>query len=534
MAEAMTRIDMHRLQELVRLHRLGTGARKAAQMLRMGPNTARVYRKALASSGMLDGPVDALPELGVLRETVQHHLPPKDKPQHESSISKWAELVESMLDGGAEATAIYDCLRLRHDDFEGSLSAVKRLCKRLQVAKGITAEDVAIPVDTDPGEVAQVDFGSIGKLWDPETGRMREAYVFVLVLGYSRHMVVRIVFDQKTETWLRLHVEAFTELGAVPRVMVPDNLKAAVVRAAFGVAEDPVLNRSYRELARHYGFKIDPTPPCSPKKKGKVESGVKYVKHNFIAPRAGLDVAALRIELPRWVLEVAGMRKHGTTHKRPLEVFTQVERAAMLPLPDVAWQPVWWRKPTLRIDCCAIVEGARYSAPWRLIHKILLARVTTRSVELYCEDTRVATHERQPAGGKSILDEHLPPHRTAHRHRSREYWEQRAAELGDDVLAFVREVFDADDVLHQLHAVQSIVTHLQTFPVERAAAACRRASYYGSVGYGAIKNILRKGLDLEPLPSVVVPSSDPTERPRFARNVQELLDFTLEDHDASH
>jgi transposase len=530
----MTRIDMHRLQELVRLHRMGTGARRAARLLKMGPNTARAYRKALASAGLLDGPADTLPELEVLREAVMVQLPPKEKPQHESSITKWVEAITTLLERGSAPTAIYDCLRLREESFDGSLSAVKRLCKHLQVAKGIAAEDVAIPVDTDPGEVAQVDFGAIGKLWDPETGRTREAYVFVLVLGYSRHMVARIVFDQKTETWLRLHVEAFDELGAVPRVVVPDNLKAAVVRAAFGVAEAPVLNRSYRELARHYGFKIDPTPPRSPKKKGKVESGVKYVKRNFITPRAGLDVAALRIELTRWVLEVAGMRKHGTTHKRPLEVFTQVERAAMLPLPAVTWQPVWWRAPTLRIDCCAIVEGARYSAPWRLIDKVLLARVTKCSVELYFEDTRVATHERQPSGGKSILDEHLPPHRTAHRHRSREYWEQRAAELGDDVLAFVREVFDADDVLSQLRPVQSIVTHLQTFPVERAAAACRRASYYGSFGYGAIKNILRKGLDLEPLPSAVVPSSDPSERPRFARNVQELLDFTLEDHDASH
>jgi transposase len=267
----MTRIDMHRLQELVRLHRMGTGARRAAQMLKMGPNTARAYRKALATAGLLDGPVDALPELAVLREAVMVQLPPKEKPQHESSITTWADAITTLLESGSAPTAIYDCLRLREKQFDGSLSAVKRLCKRLQAAKCIAAVDVAIPVDTEPGEVAQVDFGAIGKLWDPDTGRMREAYVFVLVLGYSRHMVVRVVFDQKVETWLRLHVEAFNELGVVPRVVVPDNLKAAVVRAAFGIAEAPVLNRSYRELARHYGFKIDPTPPRSPKKRGKVE-----------------------------------------------------------------------------------------------------------------------------------------------------------------------------------------------------------------------------------------------------------------------
>ena len=228
------------------------------------------------------------------------------------------------------------------------------------------------------------------------------------------------------------------------------------------------------------------------------------------------------------------MRIHGTTRKRPLEVFEQVERASMLPLPAKKWAPVWWRTPTLRTDCLALVAEARYSAPWRLIGKVLLARVTTHSVELYFEDTRVATHERQPPGGKSIKDEHLPPHRSDHRHRSRSYWEERAAKLGDDVLAYVREVFDHDDVLHQLHTVQSIVRHLETFPVERAAAACRRASFYGSFSYSALKNILRKGLDLEPLPSALVSSSIWAYRPRFARNVQELLDFTKETIDAPH
>jgi transposase len=97
----------------------------------------------------------------------------------------------------------------------------------------VRAEDVAIPVETEAGHIAQVDFGYVGELYDPDEGRLRKAYVFVLVLGYSRHMFVRLVFDQKVETWLMLHIEAFEELGGVPAVIVPDNLKAAVIRAAF-------------------------------------------------------------------------------------------------------------------------------------------------------------------------------------------------------------------------------------------------------------------------------------------------------------
>ncbi len=527
----MARVTMHDLMELVRLHRLKTGCHEVARLLGMSPNTEREYRLILLQAGLLEGPPDALPELLQLRAAVDAAKPhTAPLPQQQSSVARWTDEVQKLLEDGAAPTAIYDKLRLSDDGFTGSLSAIKRLCLQLKKSKGVDPSEVAIVVDTDPGEVAQVDFGSLGKLWDPDSGRVRQAYVFVMVLGFSRHMVCRVVFDQKIDTWLRLHVEAFEELGGVPKVVVPDNLKAAVIRAAFGVASDAVLNRSYRELARHYGFKIDPTPPASPEKKGKVESGVKYVKRSFFGVRRDeQDVTALRRDLGRWVAEIAGMRRHGTTGKKPLEHFESAERAALLPLPAHAYRPVLWREPLLRRDCHVLVEKARYSAPWRLVGKRLLSRVTESSVELYYDDVRVATHELQPEGGRSTRDEHLPPERVGYRHRNRSYWEYRAAKIGGDVAAYVREVFESDEVLHQLGKIQAIVQHLEGFPVERANAACRRASYYGSYSYGAIKNILRKGLDLQELPkTVVVEDGKILTRPRYARTVQELLDLPLE------
>lgn len=164
-------------------------------------------------------------------------------------------------------------------------------------------------------------------------------------------MVVRIVFDQNVETWMRLHAGAIEELGGVPKVIVPDNLEAAVIRAAFGADDAPVLHRSYRELARHCGFEVDPAPVRAPQKKGKVESGVKYVKRSYFAPRAAqLDVVELGRGLARWVLEIAGQRAHGTTRTKPMEVFENVERAALLPLPSKRWQPVPWREASVHQD----------------------------------------------------------------------------------------------------------------------------------------------------------------------------------------
>jgi len=266
------RILMHRLQELVRLHRMGVGDREAARLLRMGPNTERQYRLALSEAGLLEGDPERLPDVEALKAAVQEHAPPKPAPQQVSSVGDVRVDVQRYLDRGLGPKAIFDRLRLERSDFVGSYPSIKRLARTIARERGVQPEDVAIAVETDPGDVAQVDFGYAGHLWDPDGKLLRRAWVFVMVLGYSRHLFAQVVFDQKAETWCRLHVEAFRHLGGVPRTLVPDNLKAAVMRAAFAIDEDSGLNRSYRELARHYGFQVDPTPPRSPKKKGKVEA----------------------------------------------------------------------------------------------------------------------------------------------------------------------------------------------------------------------------------------------------------------------
>jgi hypothetical protein len=397
----------------------------------------------------------------------------------------------------------------------------------------VQPDDVAIPVHTEPGQFAQVDFGYLGKLYDPKEKRFRKAWVFVMVLGFSRHMFAQIVFDQKTRTWLRLHVEAFAELGGVPEIIVPDNLKAAVIRAAFGVDGDTALNYSYRELARYYHFKIDPTPPRDPKKKGKVESGVKYVRRNFYKPRKDVeDVDLLAQQLARWVVEIAGQRDHGTTHQRPLEVFEQIERDALRELPARPYELVVWRDPEVRRDSHVIVDKAFYSVPWRLVGKKVLVRAVGATVAMYFADERVATHDKVGPGQWSTKDEHLPEHRRDLRHRSRPYWENRADAIGEAVGRYVREVFDSDDVLYRLRVAQYVVTYLEGVPPCRARAACERASFYASYSYGAIKKIITKELDRQPLPTVVQPQRGGLENPRFVRDVRELIQLPLEATDA--
>ena len=144
----MQRTDMHRLQELVRLFRLGSGAKEAATLLKMSPNTERKYREALLAAGLLAGDVVDLPDLERLQLVISEALPAKPVPQQVSSVESWADKITTMVEAGAEPTAIYDRLRLEEEGFEGSLSAIKRMCARLKRARGPRPEDVVIPVET--------------------------------------------------------------------------------------------------------------------------------------------------------------------------------------------------------------------------------------------------------------------------------------------------------------------------------------------------------------------------------------------------
>lgn len=488
-------------------------------MLSMSRNTVRQYREALGAAGLLDGPRDALPEEDALVAAVAAKAPAAAAPQELSSVDAWATDIRHQVRAGVGPRAIYDWLRAERVGFTGSYDAVKRFARRLRRKDPVKAEDVAIRVETAPGQVAQVDFGYLGFLVDPASGKARKAWVFVLVLGFSRHMYAEIVFDQRSETWQRLHASAFKALGGVPAELVPDNLKAAVVKAAFTSSDEGTLNRSYVELAQHYDFQIDPTPPRAPKKKGKVEAGVKYVCRNFWEPRkAGLvDIVQANTALRGWVQDTAGARVHGTTHLHPLEVFEDIERAALRPLPAVPFAPVVWHRCTVHADAHVYYAKGGYSAPWPLLGQTVWLRARGRSIEIFSAEGRVAVHDRAQAGTRQTLPAHLPPDREAFAHRDRPYWEARASAIGPEVHGLVCELFEAKQAQLQLRAVQSIVTTLEKVPSDRAEGTARRARFYRSFSVRAVKEILRKGLDVQPLPGCLVPAHGTLAEPRFAR-----------------
>lgn len=513
------RTDMHTLQELVHLHRQGRSARDLARLLQMSRNTVRSYVTALAAAGVLDGSPDELPELA----TIKAALPSRTPPQETSTVIDWTAQTRALLAGGAGPQAIFDFLRTTDPTFKGSLPAVKRLCARLRKALGPQADDVAIPVVTAPGEVAQVDFKYAGHLRDPDRNCPRKAWIFIMVLGHSRHMFAKVVFDQKADTWQQLHVEAFAFFGGVPRIIVPDNLKSAVVKAAFTTGEDPQLHRSYCEIARHYGFTIDPAPPRDPEKKGKVEAGAKYVGTSFLTTLPdGLDLPEANVRLTKWVLEVAGLRDHGTTRRQPLRVFEAEEKPALLPLPARPYLLTIWREFKVHRDTHVAFDGRFYSVPFRHIGETASVRATPSEVRVYVDDELVATHDRRGTGQYSTIDEHLPAERVAQRHRDAGFWVARARRMGPDVEALANEIIALGGPINPIRQVMAIVGLLERHPSDRANNAARRARHFGIRKYREIAEMLRLGLDFHPL-QAELPLGPLPPNPRFARELSTML-----------
>jgi hypothetical protein len=279
-------------------------------------------------------------------------------------------------------------------------------------------------------------------------------------------------------------------------------------------------------LARHFGFKIDPTPAYSPQKKGKVESAVKYVVQNFWRPRQFQDVHEANAELERWTRSIAGGRHHGQTGKRPLEQFEALERPRLRPLPAAPFELVAWHEAKVHRDSHVAFDKRLYSVPWRLLGQTVWIKATDTTVAIYHDDERVATHARGGPGYRTTVEGHLPEHRAPLRHRGRAHWEERATALGPEVADYVRDIFDSDPVLSQLGAVASIIQQLEAVPAERAQAACLRARHFGNYNSRGIRNILSKRLDEQPLPGSAV--SGTVWAPKFARKPSEFLNHLKE------
>jgi transposase len=503
------RAEVLDIREMLRQVRLGASDRSIVQALHVSRKTVKKYREWAQAQGLLQG---ELPPTDQLLALLQASIPEAPPPQVASSVEPYRKLVEDWQAQGLVAQAIYQKLVKDHQ-FTGSYSAVWRFIQGQEPDQ----PEATVRIEVEPGAEAQVDFGYVGKLLDLRTDKLRKCWAFVMTLSWSRHQYVEFVFDQTVETWLRLHRNAFGYFRGVPKRIVLDNLKAAIIKAS---VEDPEVQRSYRELAEHYDFLIAPCRPRTPEHKGKVEAGVNYVQHNFVAVYEPKDIPQANESVLDWIENWAGQRIHGTTRQQPLLRFREVEQARLLPLPDEPYDLAVWSKLVVGRDCYVNFARSYYSAPERLRGHEVWVRGGLNSVGVYEDYRLVALHPRaKEPGERHTILAHLPPEKVPGLTTTRESCALQAAAIGPDTAEVVRRLL-ADKPVDRLPTVKRLLKLEQCYGALRLERACTRALQFDDCSTGTVRRILEKGLDLSALPPLSVAMLD---APQFARSADELL-----------
>jgi transposase len=496
-------------QVLVRL-RAGDSVREVARSGLMGRDKLGALRAVALDRGWLDAAVE-LPDDATIAAAL---TPGRRASSTVSSVQPHLEVVRAWMLAGVQGRAIHAALKREHG-WSGSYSAVVRM---LQALRGQIPPEATVRLTFAPGEAAQVDFGA-GPILTHPSGQRRRTWAFVMTLCHSRHQYVEFVWDQASATWLGCHRRAFEWFCGVPQRVIIDNAKCAIVRAC---RHDPLVQRAYAECAEGYGFKIDACPPADPQKKGMVESGVKYLKGNFLPTRAFRDLTDLNQQARGWVMQEAGVRCHGSTREQPLALFA-LEAPLMRALPAVVPDLASWHRAVVHRDCHVQVDGAFYSAPHSLIGRTLWVRASDTVVALHEDWRHVATHLRARVSGQRItVSEHLPPNARAFFERDRRWCAAQARQIGPHCEQLVERLL-GDRVSERLRAAQGVLA-LQRYGAARLEAACERALAHDSAHYRTVKTILASGADLQPLAPVVTPAA--YTRARFTRSAADL--FTAE------
>ena len=352
------------IAEVIRRWQAGSGPQQISLGTGLSRNTVRKYLAAARAMGIAkDGPPPGDEQRSLLAAMGQSgprqvHTPGQD------ALEPWADQIYQWLSGDRlQMTRIHELLIAQGCSV--SCPSLRRfVVKRHWRKAGRTTVRME---DTPPGQVAESGFGRLGMITDPETGRRRAVWAMVIVLCHSRHCFLWPMHQQKLEDVIAGLEAAWAFFGGMPQYLVIDNFPAAV---AGPDPLDPVLTRGFLEYAQHRGFIVDPARAGHPQDKPKVERGVPYARERFFKGAEFNGLAHMRAEAPGWCLQVAGMRIHGTTRKRPLAVFRGEERHTLLPWDGEPYDIGEWRTAKVHPDHHIQCRQALYSVPSSLFRNI--------------------------------------------------------------------------------------------------------------------------------------------------------------------
>ena len=500
------------VRELIRCRREGMSQRETAATLGIARNTVARYESEIGKRGWLQAGSVMPSEFEVSQMVVAMYSPGG---QTLSQLEPHREWIKAQREARASILKVQRDLE-KDLRFKCSYAALWSFVRQME---GPTL-DVTLRVETGPGEEGQVDFGYAGWMYDPLMKKLRKAWLFVMTLSYSRHMFVRHVFDQTTQTWLRLHREAFEFFGGVPGRIKLDNLKAAIIRAS---VEDPVVQKAYRELAEYYGFLISPCQVRKPQHKGKVESGVKYVKGAFLTGTKAdytherRHIGHANTDVIDWVLNEAGLRDHGTTHWRPLVEYERVERGALRMLPGTPYEIAVWTQTKVHRDCHIVLGGSYYSAPYRLVGQIVQVRVSDKAVQIHAGHECVVTHTLLATKGLRVtVPAHLPEHR-AKGLATGPVLREEAAEIGFYTALLANSLLD-EKPIDRTRVVQRLIGLASKHDKAILERACKQAYESGDFTTATVRNLIVMTVTGQPAARTACADAPHV----FARPIQEI------------
>jgi transposase len=411
------------------------------------------------------------------------------KPKYSSKLDGHEEKIKKYLESGLSGIRIHE--ELKNEEIKIGYSTIRDYVRKLKIR-----ENIFIRFETKAGEEAQVDFGYVGLIKD-ETDKLKKAYIFNMRLSYSRLDYYEIVFDQKVETFIKCHENAFEYFGGVPKYVKIDNLKAAILEAHF---YEPIYQEQYGKFATHYGFKSMPCRVRQPQEKGKVESGIKYVKNNFFSGRKFVNIFDAKNQLNNWQEKKCNDRIHGTTREKPRDLFEREEKTKLQKLPLEKHRNPEVGKRLVYTDCHIYIKYNYYSVPYEFVGKEVEIEIENNLVKIYHEHQQIAVHNLILEKGKfSTNENHYPKYKNYLGTEYQESYAVKMSKIGGNALDFFNATIEANPLTWN-RSISGVLSLTKKYKPEIIEAACRRAVFYQALKYSMVKNICENGSYNLPLP----------------------------------
>lgn len=490
---AYREVSVIEIKEVLRLWLAGQSLREVTRLAGLDRKTVRRYVQAAQAAGLArDGGPEQLTDelLGAVVAVVRPERPRGTGASWEA-IAEQREQIKAWLDQKLTLAKVHMLLERR------GIVVPYRTLHRFAVAElGFGRRQPTVRVaDGEPGREVQVDFGRLGLVPDPASGRRRVAQGLIFTAAYSRHMFVYPTLRQTLDDVVAGFEAAWAFFGGVFPVVIPDNMKAIVDRAD---AVDPRLNDAFREYAQSRGFAVDPTRVRHPRDKPRVERCVPYARSNFFAGEDFRDIDDCRQRAVAWCAQVAGMRVHGTTRCRPAEVFASEERPLLLPVPETGFVVPSYSRPKVAPDRHVEIDRALYSVPGELIGQRILARADNTTVKLYWRGQLIKVHPVVEPGRRRTDPADLPTEQAAYAMRDLDALHRRAAVYGEHIAAYTAALLEHPLPWTKMRQVYRLLGLVRRHGAEAVEHACQRALDAETVNVSLIDRMLTRGLDDQP------------------------------------